>query len=228
MGRGAVIDMTGTRFGRLVVLGRAANIGTSAAWLCKCDCGNTVTRSGGGLRLEQTKSCGCLRKEKLVDRNRRGRTINDEKTYEIWRGMSRRCYEPSNVSYKYYGENGVSVCDRWRKSFHAFAEDMGARPPGMSIDRIDPSGNYEPANCRWANVIDQNNNRRNVRKLMLNGVEMSITEACRATGINPVTAHNRIRLGWEIHTAVTHPVIKPTERAAFRKNAAKPRPGGSS
>lgn len=198
------IDMSGKRFGRLLVLDRAENYGTSASWRCLCDCGATVVRSGGNLRLGKTLSCGCLRKEKLVARNvsnSKGR--QDSGLYETWRSMLRRCYEPSHPSFRFYGERGIGVCEQWRESFETFLLDMGPCPEGMTLDREDSKGNYEPGNCRWADDLTQGNNRRNVLKFELNGKRVSLAEACRITGISYHTAAGRVRRGWPIERAAT-------------------------
>lgn len=200
------IDMLGMRFGNLLVIERAPNRGTSAAWLCRCDCGNKVIRSGGGLRLGQTLSCGCLRVEKLVNRNIRntkGTTVHP--CYETWRSMVRRCTDTSHSSYKDYGLKGVTVCARWRDSFLDFIHDMGDRPAGFTIERNDSTGNYDPGNCRWATYKEQAANRSNVRLVNINGKALTIPDACAQFGTIPSTAHARLRRGWELFDAVSTP-----------------------
>lgn len=200
------IDMLGMRFGNLLVIERAKNRGTSAAWVCICDCGKRVIRSGGGLRLGQTFSCGCQRREKLISRNilnAKGTTINP--CYEAWRSMIRRCYEPSHSSYKDYGSKGITVCARWRNSFLDFMSDMGERPKGFTIERNDSTGNYEPSNCHWASYKEQASNRSNVRLINVNGRNLTIPDACAKFGVNTGTAHGRLRRGWDLLSAVSTP-----------------------
>jgi hypothetical protein len=158
----------GKRFDRLVVLkcvGR--NNRSELLWQCKCDCGNTVVLKGATLRLNSSHSCGCDRitkqRESLINHYKELGKYHGQKgspTYITWRNMRARCYNPKHDNYKYYGGAGITVCDRWCESFVNFLEDMGERPDGMTIDRIDRSGNYEPCNCKWATKDTQEYNKR--------------------------------------------------------------------
>lgn len=159
MTRGEVL--CGQRFGRLVVLHRAGSTANgSALWACLCDCGARTTVKTGHLRSGNTASCGCGAK--------RGRPIHGDarrgaKTpeYTTWEGMIRRCHHPNATNYGAYGARGVEVCARWRESFPAFLADVGRRPSSaFSLDRINPFGNYEPGNVRWATRSEQARNKR--------------------------------------------------------------------
>lgn len=153
------IDMTGHVFGRLTVQRFDRNESNQSLWVCLCECGNTVSVRRGDLKREVSRSCGCLRAEVAARRaTRHGMCGTTE--YNIWCGMIQRCHEPRTKAYEYYGGRGITVCDRWRESIHAFYEDMGPRPHGKSIDRVNNDGNYEPSNCRWATHIEQMRNTR--------------------------------------------------------------------
>jgi hypothetical protein len=155
------LNITGQRFGRLVALrdvGRK-NGGRRVMWLCRCDCGNEAIAASGELRYGDTKSCGCLRKEK-PSRRRHGMSWGTSRTpeYVTWSLMRKRCNNPNDARFKHYGGRGISVCERWNL-FENFLADMGKRPTGYSIERIDNDGNYEPNNCKWIPLRDQVKNR---------------------------------------------------------------------
>lgn len=153
-----LVDRTGDRHGRLTVLRRAENVGRHVAWLCICDCGNTTAVQGDHLQAGRTRSCGCLHAEEMSARLHKHGMCRTA-TYNSWMAMNDRCKNPNNANYCYYGALGVVVDQRWA-TFANFLADMGARPAGMTLDRIDPHGNYEPGNCRWADVMTQARNKR--------------------------------------------------------------------
>lgn len=129
------------------------------------------------------------------------------RTFVIWAGMRARCRTAHESSYKYYGSRGVSVCDR-RASFEKFVEDMGLAPDGMSIERLDISKGYEPANCMWATSAQQANNKSNSRMIEAFGLVMTVTEWGGLVGISPITIAGRLRYGWSVERALTQPVDK--------------------
>lgn len=163
-------DLTGKRYGRLVVLNTA---GRSSAgyvlWRCKCDCGNLTTVISASLLGGYTTSCGCAQKEAAAKTGRSTATHHLSKTrlYRVWRGMKTRVYNPKNEKYPVYGGRGIGMCEEWRDSFEAFkawADDNGydenAEFGECTIDRIDVDGDYEPANCRWVSLKVQAGNKR--------------------------------------------------------------------
>ncbi len=195
MAPGKHIDIAGQRFGRLVatkLAGRAKN--RDCLWLCRCDCGEERAFNVGNLRGGRSKSCGCLQRELTANRNTtHGLRWTPE--YIVWRGMFSRCTNPNERAFHNYGGRGIVVCDRWY-SFEAFWEDMGSRPSSdHSIDRIDVNGNYEPGNCRWATVKEQQRNKRNTVFVEVDGEKISLADACDRYGIRLSVAYAKISRG---------------------------------
>lgn len=157
-----LLDSVGQRFGRLIVESRAKNRRTSAAWNCVCDCGGRLVVLGTDLRNGHTQSCGCLRRETcgaVHFKHGNSSGVNGvSSTYHSWACMIQRCTNPTRMYWKYYGGRGIRVCDRWL-IFENFLADMGQRPKHLSLDRINPDGDYEPSNCRWATALQQRHNR---------------------------------------------------------------------
>lgn len=158
MGR-PMLDLVGSTFGRLTVV-RFADVAHGSRWECRCACGNTRTVHGSQLTKGATVSCGCWRRT----RKDKGTGPSSTPEYRAWVAMRHRCTDENHADYPSYGGRGIRMCDRWLNSFEAFLADMGPRPtPEHSIDRRDNDSHYEPGNCRWATVEQQNRNKRNTR-----------------------------------------------------------------
>jgi hypothetical protein len=161
------LNLISQKFDRLTVLSRGDNTPSGkTTWNCVCECGNKVNREADSLRKKGIKSCGCFNKQSLSKIATERNTVHGQNkvggrtgSHKSWSSMLQRCEKENHKSYKYYGGRGIKVCDRWKK-FENFFEDMGERPNGMSIDRIDSEKNYEPGNCKWSNRSEQQKNKR--------------------------------------------------------------------
>lgn len=207
--RGTFDDLTGRRFGRLAVksyVGRDTKRSTVTLWLCVCECGTSRIVRACNLRSGHTTSCGCYRTE-LAKRTGRsfwqkhGHAGRHTATYRTWNKMKNRCLDPNDTNFPRYGGRGITVCEQWL-DFRGFLADMGDRPEGTSIDRIDTNGNYEPSNCRWASLLTQANNTRANHVIEHEGVRHTASEWARITGIAASTITTRIRRGWSVSEAL--------------------------
>lgn len=129
-------------------------------------------------------------------------------TLTTWQHMLRRCLDPRNKNFASYGGRGITVCDRWRESFAAFLLDMGTRPDGFSIDRVNNDGNYEPSNCRWATPAEQGRNKRNNRYIEIDGERITQSEAARRAGVSDATIMRRLERGLSVAEALS-PKLAP-------------------
>jgi len=197
-------DVRGLRYGRLTIIDWVDEK-PHLHVLCSCDCGNEKVIRITGLRNGNTVSCGCFNLERTTEVNtRHGKS--HESIHNIWKGMNSRCNTPTCSTYKHYGARGIKICERW-KSFENFYADMGDRPAGMTLERIDNSGNYEPSNCKWATHKEQMRNRRFNNVITYNGQTKCMSAWADELGIKIGTLWHRIEIaGWSIFRAFNEKV----------------------
>ena len=198
------IDLTGQVFGRLTVLERV-KLPTSeyVVWLCKCSCGRMTKVRSYHLRKGRIVSCGCYQKE-MTSKARRTHGETKTRLYGIWVGMKRRCYWEGDKCYYIYGSRGITVCDEWKNSFEAFRDwalEHGYSEK-LTIDRIDVNGNYEPSNCRWVTIKEQNRNKTTTKIVEYHGTKDVFVDMCRKLNVNESTIQSRMKNGYSFEDAV--------------------------
>lgn len=199
-------DAIGFKSGRLTVIAR---IGGGKV-RCECECGKVVEVLFWNVKRGKTKSCGCLYLATRGMLKKHGRSKTSE--YHIWQTMKARCSNPNSESFSNYGGRGILVCERWLESFENFFADMGKRPAGCTLERIENEGNYEPSNCRWATQSEQCNNTRRNRIVICGGASMTLANAIRIQGFSESTISGRIRRGWSYADAINTPINKKLSR----------------
>lgn len=199
----AKLDLTGLRFSRLTANCPITGSQSSRrAWHCTCDCGNSTVVHTSALRGGQTRSCGCLKNELASARAVAMNYKHGHKTgrvspeYHTWSSMKTRCFSPKHEAWKDYGGRGIAVCDRWRKSFADFLADVGPRPNGTVLDRINNDGNYEPGNVRWTNQSTNLRNRRTNALIEIDGVTKCAADWAAQMGVERHAILQRYQAGW--------------------------------
>lgn len=223
------IDLTGKRFGNLTVIEKSNNDKSDGAlWKCRCDCGKEITTRSTYLLSGDTKSCGCRKTQSLLDRNVKHGHANNERLYNIWKGMRSRCNNPNSYAYNNYGGRGVKICEEWNdyEKFRIWALSSGFREnkSGLicSIDRIDTNGNYCPENCRWVDIKTQCRNRRSNRLLEVDGEVKSIVEWSEEYGVPAKYIKARIdKLNWSAEDAVKTQVLQVGGKFNGNRRASK-------
>ena len=192
--------MLGKKFGRLLVMYfDKVDKNRMAYWGCVCDCGKRISVRGLSLRSGHTKSCGCIRGT---------HRLSNTRTYYSWVEMRRRCLNKTHYMFPRYGARGISVCKRWENSFDNFLTDMGIRPEGTSLDRVDNKKGYSKKNCRWATSREQIINRSITRWITYKGKKMCLADWAIKTGLPASRISQRIdNWGWSVKDALTQPIM---------------------
>jgi hypothetical protein len=206
--KGKFQDLIGKTFGKLTVLKlEGKDKYGKYRWICRCDCGNVKITDTSQLNSGYTQSCGCIRREQLVERNK-SHGLAHTPLYNVWTSMKGRCNQPNNTAYKNYGGRGIAICEKWN-SFEGFLEDMGdSYAKGFSIERLDVNGNYCKENCIWADAITQANNTRTNLYITVDGRTDTFANMCRIYGLTYATAQHRYQRGWEIEKVFKTPRLR--------------------
>jgi hypothetical protein len=210
------VDLTGQRFGRLTAHHYSnANDGRKA-WSCVCDCGAQIEVRGEHLRRGKSKSCGCLKKEKMAAGLATTHGMHKSAEFKTWSSMIERCTNPNSPSFERYGRRGITVSDRWLNSFEAFYADMGARPSGKTLDRRDNNSGYSKENCRWATSQEQMNNVSTNRKALYQGKEYTARELSDLTGAPYERLRCRLfKYGWSVERAISEKSSRDARKFPF-------------
>lgn len=198
-------DLAGRRFNMMTVLCRSDKVHNTvnrgAYWLCRCDCGKEKIISAKVLKAGHIVSCGCHRRtENSVKRNPLVKSL-----YSVYNGMKQRCYNENCFSYQWYGARGITICDEWLgdggfRNFEQWAYDSGYKK-GLTIDRINTYGNYEPSNCRWTSMKVQQNNKTTTKYATYKGVTLPLAYWAEYLGISYETLYFRLTNGWSVKRA---------------------------
>lgn len=189
------LDLTNQKFGKLTVIGQGSHVGKVKAWDCICDCGNKKLVKTGNLRSGATQSCGCMKKERLQKNNPRtthGKSNNP--TYISWQCMKARCGNKNHKHYSIYGGAGITYQSSWQ-FFDEFLKDMGEKPYGFTLERIDNKKGYTKENCRWASRKEQAQNTSTVRNLTFNGKTMCMLDWSKELNISYNQIKSRFHKG---------------------------------
>ncbi len=196
---GKIIDLTGKKYNRLTVVSFDFKKGTNYNWNCICDCGNSISVRSNSLKDGNTKSCGCLYNESRKTINLKHGEANNSKEYKAWLSMKRRCLDSNDKRYHDYGGRGIIICHQWVNSYETFLKDIGRAPSiKHSLDRIKVNGNYNPRNCKWSTVIEQQNNMRSNVIITYNDKTQTLAQWCRELGLKYGTIRTRLSRGWSI------------------------------
>ena len=200
----------GDRYGRFTIVREVESVNYKRRFLCRCDCGNEKIVKLGDMKFGGTISCGCYCREnnrKLISERSTTHGLSHTPLYKVWLGMKSRCYNPNATPYKNYGGRGITVCEEWleHEPFYKWGMANGYES-GLTIERINNDGNYEPGNCKWATYREQANNNRRNTKVQIGDRTESLTTWLRLLGLSSSTIYKRLNKGWSAEKALTVPV----------------------
>lgn len=208
----------GTSFGRWTVVARTRPGDAPrrrAHWWCRCVCGTERLVLENSLKRRESRSCGCA--PPRITGPTGGHRLTGTPEWNAWSGMVGRCHVKSDSAYARYGAQGVAVCDRWRRDFLAFLQDVGPKPsPNHTIDRLDNSKGYEPSNVRWATPTEQARNTRRNRLIEIDGESKCLAAWAEVSAVSYTTIRDRLNRGWPPKRAVFQPTRNSTQAAAPR------------
>lgn len=204
--------ISGQKFGRLTALYRLHNTKGRTKWLCVCECGNLVEVLSNSLLSNRTKSCGCLHNEisSIVGKRNTKHKKCNHRLYRVWSTIKDRCYNMNSKDYNNYGGRGIKMYDDWRNDFQVFYEwaMSNGYDDNLTIDRIDNNGNYEPNNCRWFTITQQNRNKRTCKYYTIGGETRCLSEWCEIYNVRYSKVWQRVKHGWSIEEALELEVLK--------------------
>lgn len=196
------IDMVGYRFYRLCVIEEmGSDHRREKQWKCLCDCGKEIVATGYNLRSGNTKSCGCYNIDRIVQRSRQ-HGLSKTRMFKIWAGVRKRCNNPNTKSYNHYGGRGIKMCESWDTYVNFFNDMKEGYRDDLTLERIDPNGNYEKSNCRWASSKEQARNKRNSNYITIGEESLTAAEWSERSGTMSSTILWRVKNGWDVKRAI--------------------------
>lgn len=206
-------DLTGQKFGRLLVIARAESRSRHVYWRCKCDCGNEIETRIDNLTSGGSQSCGCFNREQSSKKHRT-HGESDTRLYALHKKIKSRCMDSKNDRFSDYGGRGITMCPEWLDSYVTFRDWALANGyrDDLTIDRRDVNGPYSPENCRWITNQEQQNNRRDNHYITYNGQTRTITEWARIYNLSENGLVHRIRRGWDVERAFHTPMQEKKKR----------------
>ena len=200
-----MIDLTNQKFGRLTAKRKGEHRYGHITWVCECDCGKEVSVVANSLRRNLSKSCGCLNREIISAAKKHG--MYGTPIYAAWHHMKQRCLNPKDKRYSAYGGRGIKVCERWLDCQNFMEDMLPSYRDGLTIERKDVNGNYQPDNCCWITLSEQGHNRRSSIFIEYKGERLNLAQWAKRFNIHPDTFSRRIREAWSFEEAISTPVL---------------------